>query len=741
VTMAWRKWLAPALGVVLLLSAALRADWPELRTRNVERQQKYRGELRKRIPKGHPRIFILGEKDLDEVRKRIKKSPEIAEVYDQLRDWAYTGEFTTDGWQPTLQLQARTVVYRLENRDPELLNYIVKQADWLCENELLNYIVKQADWLCENDLDEWSWAWIARSLAFVYDWCYDDLTAEQRERYGRRAMECAKTVYSLWEQPPTNNHVYLKQGMVLYPGVVLYGEGIDDAAAEQMIMDNAELIADFFIPVHEVLNAGDGGWQESMSYQSMFTFEFAHLLEAAQVASGENIWKNFKGLDGDAQYHMYCRRPFDNRKVRVADGGGGAVDTYISYYLPLLSRRRRDGAARYWTDWIRERAYETDDQGNRRLRSPHKWWPYVLWYDPSVPTPEAYPLARIFGGIGYVVSRSGWGEEDVFSMLICAPWWCGGHQHLDANSFIIHRYAPLAIDSGVQGYNITRGNYFARTIAHNTVTVYDPDETFTGGTWGHSPDTPVANDGGHDYVGGAGFPEDFKKDGAYNKGRILAFLHKPEYTYTVGDATRYFKPYKVREHQRAFLHIQPDLFIIFDRVEASSPSFKKRWLLHAAVEPAVNGSVITVKNGDGRLWSRTLLPEEPKIEVVGPPVLPAGATVPEVEVTAYPPGYPRQWRVEVSPTQPAGRDYFVHVLCTPAKGVAERPRTTLTQDEKEVVVTVTWAGRTTTVRLRKTGKLEGKLLITDADGKELLKDDLRQRVSKNQDLVKEARKK
>ena len=115
-----------------------------------------------------------------------RTSPEIAEVYNSLRDWAYSGDFTTTGWQPTLQLQARTVVYRLEHRDPELLAHIVKQADWLCE----------------NDLDEWSWAWIARSLAFVYDWCYEDLAKEQRRRYGRRAMECAKTVYSLWQHPP-----------------------------------------------------------------------------------------------------------------------------------------------------------------------------------------------------------------------------------------------------------------------------------------------------------------------------------------------------------------------------------------------------------------------------------------------------------------------------------------------------------------------------------------------------------
>jgi len=710
--------LVLAVLVVGLFCSAVRADWPELRLRNPERQKALRPKL-KLIPKEHPRIFIRSEADLEAVRRRIRSSPEIAEAYQALRDWARSGHFTTGGWQPTLQLQARTVVYRIENRDPELLNYIIKQADWLCE----------------HDLDEWSWTWIARSLSMVYDWCYDDLTPAQRLRYGRRAIQCAKKVYSIWEHPPTNNHVYLKQGEVLYPGIAFYGDGIDDAAAEQMVLDGLELLLTQFIPCHNILNAGDGGWQESMSYHSMFTYAFAHSLELWQRASGEDIWKDFYGLDGDAEYCMYLRRPFDDRKVEVADGRGSAVDTYISYYLPLLIRRRHDGVARYWTDWIKERCRQTDEAGNTTLRSPHKWWPYVLWYDPEVPVvkPEQLPLARIFRGIGYVVSRSGWDKDAVFSMFICAPWWVGGHQHLDANSFIIHRYAPLAIDSGVRGYNVTRGNYYARTIAHNTVTVYDPAEKFTGGTWGHSPDVPVANDGGHDYVGGANSPEEFTENGPYHKGRILAFIHKPAYTYVVGDATRYFKPYKVTEHQRAFLHIQPDLFVVFDRVEASDPTFKKRWLLHTAAKPLISGPTLRMANGAGRLWCQTLLPVNPEVVLVEPP-----DEVPEVDVNRYPPGYPDQWRVEVSPRKPARRDYFLHVLAAPARDVKGNLKSHLTETEAEVTLTVNWLGRTVKVRFAKTGKLLGHLTITAPDGTVLVDDPLPQRVQSNRELIQAA---
>jgi len=363
--------------LMALVPIAARAELPKLRLSDEARQKTLRPKL-KLIPKGHPRIFIRGEADLDAVRARIKSSPEIADAYQALRDWAYSGDFTTGGWQPTLQLQARVVVYRLEHRDPKLLPAILKQMDWLTE----------------NDLDEWSWAWIARSMSHAYDWLYDDLTPAQRTKYGRRIIECTKKVYGLWQHGPYNNHVYLKQGEVLYPGIALYGDGIDDADAEQMVLDGLEQQLLLFIPTHNILNAGDGGWPESMSYHSMFTYAFAHSLELWQSVSGEDIWGSFSGLDGDAQYCMYLRRPFDDGKIAVADGHGSAVDTYISYYLPLLSRRRGDGVARYWSDWIKEHSRRSDENGNPTLRSPHQWWPYVLWYDPTVPTvtPDELPL-------------------------------------------------------------------------------------------------------------------------------------------------------------------------------------------------------------------------------------------------------------------------------------------------------------------------------------------------------------
>ena len=69
------------------------------------------------------------------------------------------------------------------------------------------------------------------------------------------------------------------------------------------------------------------------------------------------------------------------------------------------------------------------------------------------------------------------------------------HQHLDQNQFTIYYNGYLAIDSGAD-YTETESphylNYYRRTVAHNTMLVYDPQEKFF---WSDNL-LPAANDGG-----------------------------------------------------------------------------------------------------------------------------------------------------------------------------------------------------------------------------------------------------
>ena len=118
---------------------------------------------------------------------------------------------------------------------------------------------------------------------------------------------------------------------------------------------------------------------------------------------------------------------------------------------------------------------------------------------------EALPLSRIFRDDGLVIARSGWGwdapgkpvRRHVGHVSVAAPYY-GDHAHYDNNHFDIYYKGELAIDSGrydddwgmEQTPDIIKSeffNYYQRTIAHNTILVYDPDEKMEMG---------VVNDGG-----------------------------------------------------------------------------------------------------------------------------------------------------------------------------------------------------------------------------------------------------
>ena len=122
---------------------------------------------------------------------------------------------------------------------------------------------------------------------------------------------------------------------------------------------------------------------------------------------------------------------------------------------------------------------------------------FLVLNDPDLEARSIYelPLSRYFGSpIGLSIARTGW-EDGVQSPAVVAEmkvgeWYFANHHHLDAGHFQLYYKGILASDSGIYEGR-TRGSgeegdtdygtkhdggYHKRTIAHNTITVYDPDE-------------------------------------------------------------------------------------------------------------------------------------------------------------------------------------------------------------------------------------------------------------------------
>ena len=126
---------------------------------------------------------------------------------------------------------------------------------------------------------------------------------------------------------------------------------------------------------------------------------------------------------------------------------------------------------------------------------------------------------------------------------------------------------------------------------------------------------------------------------------------------------------------RQFVHLQPDVFIVYDRVAAADAAYAKEWLLHTQNEPEISDGVVRSQAAGGALCLRTLLPEGAEIGKVGGPgkeYWSAGKNwelakdyVSETEKICGQSGWGPwfgQWRVEVKPKSPSVDDRFLHVI-------------------------------------------------------------------------------
>ena len=96
--------------------------------------------------------------------------------------------------------------------------------------------------------------------------------------------------------------------------------------------------------------------------------------------------------------------------------------------------------------------------------------------------------------------RSGYGDNDTYAVFLTERL-TGHHQHFDINNFIIYKHGYRALDSGTRPQpGLHLSHYYARTVAHNCVTIRMPGEEMPH-YWGaaaanEDAGTPVPNDGG-----------------------------------------------------------------------------------------------------------------------------------------------------------------------------------------------------------------------------------------------------
>lgn len=414
-------------------------------------------------------------------------------------------------------------------------------------------------------------------------------------------------------------------------------------------------------------------------------------------------------------YFLYLRRP-DGGMVEDGDEYLAKTRPAGSYWIgpaqPWLLFAGLFGDAQFAAEWRRHvasvsgRSGATEDPTDPILAILFR--PDLL-RDPGLKT---LPLSRYFPEPnGAVIARTGWqiGHEslDTVAYLKIGTHRFDNHQHADSGQFQLYHRGSLAIDSGIYespdtGYGRPHHrNYNRRTVAHNTLLIKDPAETFT------FDGEATANDGGQRTIEGALTMEDFWRQDA-RTGRVLAHYagpdrRAPEISLIKGDLTAAYSSAKSRRVTRtmAFLPLPdpaaPAALIVLDDVTSVRPDQRQVSLLHSIEEPSIDGNVVTI--------ART----GPQMELLRWPAASIASDADGATLTFAAPG-PR-----------VGRVHRAELAC-PLRWGAERFGFTLNGQPLDLPVT---GGFTTEVTERATTALAAGqsivLRITGAGAREALK--------------------
>jgi Heparinase II/III-like protein len=574
---------------------------------------------------------------------------------------------------------------------------------------------------------------LRRSLAF--DWLYDyaGFDTALKDQVAAGLVEEAAAMLALPSladpaQASYHNHTARELALATFALAAVEGHpSVESRAAT--LRDQARKALDNILETTELVNP-EGSYHESMDYMRITWAPLALMAELRRTTTGEDPARRFGVFRSMGPTYLYKVLP-DGSTSRDDDNEYPHLDALDNVVLAYAVHRFKDPVAAWiqsLSGWL-----------------PHEWtipvleflWtdPTVAARDPATTTEAELPRSRLFPGVGHLVMRSGWRADSTWIEFACGPYFAK-HDHLDVNHFAVFHQGQLAIDAGAD-YTETESphylNHYRRTVAHNTMLVYQPGERFF---WGENR-WPAANDGGQRMDSSRFWNtvrslEDWRRTrDLWDRGRIEAYQSVPgRYVYARGDGTRSYQPAKVKAFVRELLYLpESDLLFVRDQVESRDPTYKKAWLLHGVSEPRVESGVpraigqggrayrdagpVTFEDGGGRLRVRPILPRERELVVRGGPGWefwtpgdeqgggwgsgrnwpldpPEGGPLPSdpylrrmwrtfwgEDLARLSPSnrravVPGAWRIEVSPAAPRLDDVFLHLLEIGARGSTGR---------------------------------------------------------------------
>lgn len=406
-------------------------------------------------------------------------------------------------------------------------------------------------------------------LALVYDWCFPQTTASQRRRWLAYADQA---VWNVWHHTtakwggatipwtgwatndPSNNYYYSFLRATMLLGLASKGE--DPQADGWITQFHDTKIMNQLVPTFNAELAG-GGSREGTGYGVAMRRLF-ELYDLWKATTGEDLARMTTHARQSMLAMLHQVVPTRDRVAPTGDLSRDSTGAFFDYHRNYL----QELIQQFPGDVLAQRAKTQLMASSVPAMGSSFMLVYDFIYDNANVT--ARPVDGLntsyhATGIGELYARSGWDTHATWVNLIAGPY-TQSHAHQDQGSLMIYKDGWLAYDAVVDSHS----GLPQETTAHGLVRI----------TSGGQPVRQIAN----------------------TISKLSALHQGPGYTYASADLTpAYNGNSAVQKVQREMVYLQPDVVIVFDRVQSASGT-TQTWQLASPVAASISGAVATITN-------------------------------------------------------------------------------------------------------------------------------------------------
>ena len=549
----------------------------------------------------HPRLFLsnerinfmkeLIEKDIS-YRKLYEREKEVADNY-LIRELPES-EYIFTSFQNGQTRLNETIGHLLGS--VSMMYVLTGERKYLdCAVKWLKLVVRDEFWEESPDLRT---SLIMMGASVAYDWLYQDLDPDFRERFRKKLLHESNRLYEICIQPERwywnrrflQNHMWFGVNAMLSGSLAIFdeepraldiiGKAVDYLSASTSLLppDGSAFegvsywfygMHPYFMAVHlsrDLLNVDMTRVPYFMNTGEFLTYAFLP----------KSAWKNrdlyFEFYDSRIEYHIHIR----------------------DYLLWFLASEYKDN----YMQWLgNEMSREREDQKGS--------WISLLWYNPDIKPikpGDELPTLRHFDDFDIVFARSSWDDDAAALMFHCGPYlgnkaedlYSGilgnadvGHVHPECNHFIL---------SGNMGELLFIDDDYAMpklTSNHNTLIVNGVGQKGEGEDW-------------------------FRyKDKLQDRPYIRKVESSPSLDYMVGDATPVYRDETgVEKYVRHLLFLKPDILIVVDDIQLSEPGNMELRFWPNTKEISNNQKNEYLMSGiHNKVRMITLTPKDVKVEI------------------------------------------------------------------------------------------------------------------------------